>query len=530
MDLAQLMEACNQYAKPAGFRPAYGTAGFRAEASLLHSTVFRCGLLMAARALKTGAATGLVVTASHNPVTDNGVKLVEPTGYMLDQSWEAWADKLADAEDAEALCAIIRDLYQKEDIPYGSGVVMLAHDTRPSAEELIKAAGSGVKALGGLPIVCGLLTTPQLHWMVRHCNNSLKHTESCYYEEIATGFSHLVHSCKAKRQVLTVDCANGVGAEKLKALAERLSGKLDVTLRSTGEGGLNDGCGADYVQKERRFPAGMEDCQNGARCASLDGDADRLVYFQRLPGGQLQLLDGDRIAVLAALLIRDILDRLSHDAASPSVGIVQTAYANGASSQYIREQLRLETAVTATGVKHLHAAAERFDIGIYFEANGHGTVLFRPALIERLHKLGDSQEAAKDLLALLGMVNQAVGDALSGILLVEAALRRRQWGLNDWAQLYTDLPSRQLKVKVKDRSVVTTADAETRAVTPEGLQSRINESVRGAPSGRAFVRPSGTEDVVRVYAEAQTQQAADKLAQQVARHVHELAAGIGAAP
>ena len=42
MDLAQLMEACNQYAKPAGFRPAYGTAGFRAEASLLHSTVFRC--------------------------------------------------------------------------------------------------------------------------------------------------------------------------------------------------------------------------------------------------------------------------------------------------------------------------------------------------------------------------------------------------------------------------------------------------------------------------------------------------------
>ena len=69
-------------------------------------------------------------------------------------------------------------------------------------------------------------------------------------------------------QALTVDCANGVGAEKLKALAERLSGKLDVTLRSTGEGGLNDGCGADYVQKERRFPAGMEDCQNGARSAA----------------------------------------------------------------------------------------------------------------------------------------------------------------------------------------------------------------------------------------------------------------------
>ena len=69
-------------------------------------------------------------------------------------------------------------------------------------------------------------------------------------------------------QVLTVDCANGVGAAKLKALAEGLSGELDVCLRSTGEGGLNDGCGADYVQKGRRFPAGMEDCQDGARSAT----------------------------------------------------------------------------------------------------------------------------------------------------------------------------------------------------------------------------------------------------------------------
>ena len=68
-------------------------------------------------------------------------------------------------------------------------------------------------------------------------------------------------------QVLTVDCANGVGAAKLKALAERLSGDLDVSLRSTGDGGLNDDCGADYVQKEKRFPAGMEDCQDGARSA-----------------------------------------------------------------------------------------------------------------------------------------------------------------------------------------------------------------------------------------------------------------------
>ena len=82
-------------------------------------------------------------------------------------------------------------------------------------------------------------------------------------------------------QVLTVDCANGVGAEKLKALAERLSGSLDVCLRSTGDGGLNDGCGADYVQKERRFPAGMEDCQDGARSATASQRLLEWPFLQR---------------------------------------------------------------------------------------------------------------------------------------------------------------------------------------------------------------------------------------------------------
>ena len=55
------------------------------------------------------------------------------------------------------------------------------------------------------------------------------------------------------------------------------------------------------------------------RCASLDGDADRLVYFQSALGGGLQLLDGDCISVLAALLVRDILKRLPSDVSTPSV-------------------------------------------------------------------------------------------------------------------------------------------------------------------------------------------------------------------
>jgi phosphoacetylglucosamine mutase len=57
-----------------------------------------------------------------------------------------------------------------------------------------------------------------------------------------------------------------------------------------------------------------------------------------------------------------------------------------------------------------------------------------------------------------------------------------------------DLPSRQVKVSVEDRTVITTEDAERRAVTPTGMQAAIDIAVAAAgPNARAFARPSGTE-------------------------------------
>lgn len=45
-------------------------------------------MLMTLRSAKTGLPTGMVITASHNPIADNGVKLIEGSGHMLHQSWE----------------------------------------------------------------------------------------------------------------------------------------------------------------------------------------------------------------------------------------------------------------------------------------------------------------------------------------------------------------------------------------------------------------------------------------------------------
>ena len=70
--------------------------------------------------------------------------------------------------------------------------------------------------------------------------------------------------------------------------------------------------------------------------------------------------------------------------------------------------------------------------------------------------------------AMTEAINPAVGDALSGILVVEAVLLAKRWGLDEWGEMYKDLPSKQVKVMVKDRAVITTRDAERIAVTPNG--------------------------------------------------------------
>lgn len=133
-----------------------------------------------------------------------------------------------------------------------------------------------------------------------------------------------------------------------------------------------------------------------------------------------------------------------------------------------------------------------------------------------------------------------------------------------------------VQVKVADRTVIVTTDAETRVAEPKGLQQLIDAAVADVPSGqwvpgvprwralerflrkgqplqsllegqlgvdcealsarlaahagRSFVRPSGTEDVVRVYAEAATQAEADALAAAVGRLVYRHAGGVGEEP
>lgn len=65
-------------------------------------------------------------------------------------------------------------------------------------------------------------------------------------------------------------------------------------------------CGADYVKTQLKLPTNFDSLPVGTRCASLDGDADRLVYFYPDGEGNAVLLDGDHISVLFTKFIMEV--------------------------------------------------------------------------------------------------------------------------------------------------------------------------------------------------------------------------------
>ena len=244
MDIASFLASSEAYPLPklpdgTTIKFSYGTAGFRTVGTTLHSTVFRCGALAAIRSRVTGRACGIMITASHNPEVDNGVKLVDCTGGMLPTSWEGDAEALANAGSADEMRKVLTKLLAIDEpasslhppppkglAPRNIPHVFLARDTRPTGPALAEAAASGATAAGATVTDLGLNTTPQLHFAVYASYRGLPNTERAYYERLARGYTELLKEDKdtdagdagdthsAQVELIFVDCANGVGAGK----------------------------------------------------------------------------------------------------------------------------------------------------------------------------------------------------------------------------------------------------------------------------------------------------------------------------
>lgn len=80
---ASCKKICYLYNKPPAINFQYGTAGFRYDAQQLPSTVLRCGMVACLVGMKYNGTTGVMLTASHNKESDNGVKMIAPDGSMI---------------------------------------------------------------------------------------------------------------------------------------------------------------------------------------------------------------------------------------------------------------------------------------------------------------------------------------------------------------------------------------------------------------------------------------------------------------
>lgn len=242
--------------------------------------------------------------------------------------------------------------------------IIFCRDTRDSSPHLLAIIQSGLKLFSKLipnaPIPefkivgeNGLSTTPQAHFYVLYLNQGLAterdDLESLYFSKFGQAFLDFLEIHKKKcnsehRHNLQIDGANGVGGVCFKKFLPYLNSALITgTLVNDGstEHQLNTGCGSDFVKTTGLPPklfGNESDLTPSVHYASFDGDADRLIYYCSNDSNPFRLLDGDSIAILYAEYVKEQLG-LAGLLEDISLGVVQTAYANGSLTRHITEDM-----------------------------------------------------------------------------------------------------------------------------------------------------------------------------------------------
>ncbi|CEF70380.1 Alpha-D-phosphohexomutase, C-terminal domain and Alpha-D-phosphohexomutase, alpha/beta/alpha domain I and Alpha-D-phosphohexomutase, alpha/beta/alpha domain II and Alpha-D-phosphohexomutase, alpha/beta/alpha I/II/III domain-containing protein [Strongyloides ratti] len=505
----------------------YGTAGFRGPASDLETIMIRVGVVASMLAREEKKIVGVMITASHNPIDDNGVKIVDSNGEMINQKWEHEAIRIVYMKDDEFNGLVEKLTKDGKDNDYGKAGIMIGGDTRPSTEEFRKKMIQMITKLNTKYKNLGNVTTPVLQYSVYEINNTFDSNLSIdvpYHHTLKNIFQQTFKLMENKTLTkyesnICFDGAYGVGNPIEKDNVLLSNGILEVEIANDKiKGTLNKESGADYVKMNKTFPKCC--IYEGAprKCVSFDGDADRIIYFLSLNDGNFGLIDGDKIAALFVKFIKTHLSKSGLED-NLTIGVVQTAYANGASMMYFKNTANIVPRIVKTGVKYLHHEAKKFDIGIYFEANGHGTVLFSEKFDKLIKENFDSNESCKYLYYFSQLINRVTGDSITDLLCVEICLRYFDWSVEDFYNIYKDFPNKQIKVPVKNRSLFVTITDETRLIQPMKLQDFIDKKLENMKSGRAFVRPSGTENIVRVFAEDSDIDNAEKLAADIAEEI-----------
>jgi phosphoglucosamine mutase len=376
--------------------------------------------------------------------------------------------------------------------------VLVVRDTRISGEMLEAALCAGVAAAGGQALIAGVLPTPAASVLVRRLgldlaavisashnpyqDNGIKffdHEGRKLSEEAESQVEELVGANAASagdgrvrslagalddylRELGTryprelkdlrvlLDCANGATYRAAPLMFERLGATVDVFAAEPDGVNINAGCGSTHLDPLiERMQRGDHDIG-----FAFDGDGDRMLVVDRSGG----VVDGDGVIAHGALHL--------HDRGELGGGVAVTVMSNFGFHRAM-QQAGIQVATTPVGDKHVvdELSAREWMLG--GEQSGH----------------------------IIDMRFTPSGDGIAAALLLLAALGDRE--LSE-AKAFEKLPQRLINVPIADRDGLERASALWQAVEAEsrGLDGR----------GRVLVRPSGTEPLVRVMAEAPTEE------------------------
>ncbi|HUL83903.1 MAG TPA: phosphoglucosamine mutase [Actinomycetota bacterium] len=344
-----------------------------------------------------GASSGVVISASHNPAEDNGIKFFARDGMKL-------PDRLEDEIEAE--------LARPADPSVEPGEILPVGDARE--RYLRHLEGAAEARLDGMAVV--------------------------------------------------VDCANGAASQMAPEVLRRLGAEVHAINAAPDGRNINDGCGAlhpEVVAAEvvrRHADAGV--CH--------DGDADRALFADAAGA----VIDGDQVLAASAIAMRE------RGALAGGV-VVATVMSNLGLAIAMRDA-GIELVRTAVGDRYVLEEMERRGATLGGEQSGH--VIFRQHATT-----GDGLLTAVRFLSLA---------AARGVSLAElaGAMRRR--------------PQVMVNIRVADRDGITEERAVEEAVAAA--------EVALGSGGRVLVRASGTEPLIRVMVEAETEATARQHADAIA--------------
>jgi phosphoglucosamine mutase len=370
------------------------------------------------------------------------------------------------------------------------GRVFVGRDTRGSGPELEEAFARGVVSAGGNAVVAGVLPTPAVALLaldlgavisashnppeyngVKLFDGEGKKLTDAAEEEIESLFdaryngahgeidhvgvateSYLEHIVERFGSDLSglkivVDCANGAYSGIAPKAFEQLGAEVS-TIGSEPDGtNINVDCGATDLRALQQAVT-----QQGADLGvAFDGDGDRMLAVD----GRGQVVDGDQI--LAILMLHLDVDLV---------------------------------AVTVMANLGLHRLAEEHGIHVVTTDVGDRYVL--EALRREGGLLGGEQSGH-----IIYLRDHVTGDGLAAALLLCAALEGHP--LERAAAVLRRLPQAKENIRVGSKEL-------SQALLDE--VERLNERLDG--KGRVLVRPSGTEPVIRVLAEAETTSEAEE--------------------